>query len=316
MNRGTTIGVALSGCLACASLTGSRSEYEAYRRVRVAETVETRLVESQAYLRTYPRGPNQREVRAWFNRVEPKYFAEAKTSEAGLVRYLDHLPRGPHAEDATERLAELELARAYERRRAAELTEEGRALEEKLSDADRMRGRVVSEFLGWIRRLATLPKWHVRTHELPHEFIYHYRLDEPAARCKTGHCVKQLSFPYAIPDGGRLRARRALLDVELRLEEGGVAAATIRGPELFSRIAEAESVRPIRPTDSLARAEAIATVTTLVAGALEATHPQTDCAAETVAPVVLARQCRGLRIEVRAAPTAEQDDLVVVAPTP
>lgn len=301
---------------ACATLTANKTEYEAYRRVRVAKSVEQRLSESDSYLRGHPQGRYQAEVRRWFNDAEPDYFAEARASRAGLIRYLNHLPQGPHAERATERLAELALADAHERRRETELTEQGAALVEKLSDADRMRAGVISEFQSWIAALATLPKWRVRTHELPHEFIYRYRMLEPKARCSAERCLKSVSLPYAIPDAGRLRARRALFDVVLRLEQGVVSSAVLRGPELFNRVAEAAKLHAVRPDAALARAEAIASVTTLTSATLASSHPESACSKSAVAPVVLARECNGLRIEVHASDDPEHDDQIVFTPIP
>ena len=316
MRRLAAMALVCTATGACATLTMDKAEYEAYRRVRVSDTVEQRLRESDAYLRRHPRGRYGAAVRRWFNSAEPRYFEAARATRGGLVRYLDHLPRGPHATNATERRAELALAEAYERRRAAELTEQGAALEEKLSDADRMRGQVVSEFQTWIGALATLPKWGIRTHELPHEFIYRFRMLEPAARCSTERCVKAVSLPYAIPDSGRLRARRALFDVVLRLEQGAVRGAIIQGPELFNRVAEAENLRSVRPSAALARAEAIATVTTLVSATLSPSHPENACSKGAIAPVVLARSCNGLQIEVHASDNPEQDDKIVFVPVP
>ncbi|MEZ4224051.1 MAG: hypothetical protein R3B13_24090 [Polyangiaceae bacterium] len=292
----------------CEPFTASKHEYEAYRRVRVANSVEGRLQASESYLRHHPSGTHRQEVEQWFEDAEPRYFTAQRDSQSGLVRYLDLMPSGPHAAAATERLRELALAAAYERRRNADIAEQGSDLMEKLSDAERLRKQVVSDLGAWVSRLAALPRWRVRTHELPHEFIYEYRMSEPEAHCGVDRCLKPLSLAYAIPDGGRLRARRALLDVVLELKDGAVVSARLSGPELFSRVAEAEELRPVRPDDALRRAEAIATVVTIVGAALEEDLPERDCGSPAVAPIVLARRCRGLDVSVIAAASAEQDD--------
>lgn len=302
-------------CCSCATLGAAPQEYELYRRVRVAPTVEARLSASHGYLQRHPAGRFEREVRAWFERTEPEYFARQRRTRAGLTRYLDTLPAGPNAARASERLAELDLADSYKRRRDAALTEEARQLEDKLQSAEDLRRAAVQSITGYVALLASIERWGVRTHELPDAVIVRYRMQEPVARCGTRRCLKTLTLPYAIPDGGRLRARAAIADVVLELTDGGVTGAEISGPELLLRMGEALSVRPVRSDDPLGRAEAVSLAVGALATALEPRLPAARCAQEAVGLRMLIRQCDAVRVEVIASDGPEADDRILIGPS-
>jgi hypothetical protein len=295
-------------------MTAEPADYEQYRRTRVAPTLEQRLTASFRYLRERSDGRWRAQVAAWFKHAEASYYAGATNSIARLEAYLAALPNGPHASSAAERLVELRLAEEYRRRRERRLLDEAREVEAKLGDAARMRGEFLSAFKSWVARLAAVRNFGVRTHELDHELIYEFRLREPAGRCATDLCTKALSFPYAIPEARRQAPRRAFLDVLLVLDDGAVVAARLAGPELWSRIGEALALGPVPPSAIQARTEAIARVVQVVSGAVEPVLPAVRCAVEAVSPVVLARECDGVRLEVLAAPSAEHDDYLEVRP--
>ncbi len=305
----------LFGVTACSGqLTATPRDWDAYRRVRTATTVEERLSASQDYLARLPEGRYRNEVSAWYSKSEPRYYAHARKTRSGLLEYLDTLPRGPHAKAAAERLAELDLARKYRERREERLTEEGQALIEKLADADAMRRTVVREVGAWARRLAGIRSFGERTSALPHELIYHFRLESPEGRCQGSRCVKTLGLSYAIPDSGRLRARKAVFDIVLQLDRGGVASAGMTGPELWSRVGEAAGLDAVKPDDALVRVEAIARSVQIVAGAIEPVLPDQRCHVDAVGALVLARQCDGVRLEMLAATEPTQEDRITVAP--
>jgi hypothetical protein len=309
--------------VACGSaldpVLANQSDYDAYRRTRTAGTLEERLAQADAYLRAHRDGRFREEVSRWFVPAERDYFRRAHDHAPRLRAYLDALPRGPHAQQAAERLVELELAAKYARRRDERLTEEARALEEKLSDAARMRRDVVETLATFSRHLSAIRSFGRPTSELDHELLYDWRIAEPAARCVGDRCVKAIkaiALPYAIPDGGKLAPRKALVDVVIELERGGVKRAEIAGPELFSRLGEAIELRPVRPSDPQARAVAVGRALTVVEGAIEPHLPSARCRREAVSPVVLERACDGVLLRVIAAPSPESDDRVEVLPEP
>jgi hypothetical protein len=296
------------------SLTADPQDYGLYRRTRTAETAEARLTASAAYLDSMPEGRWKRDVESWFSKAEPAYYAWASRTPAGLRRYLNALPHGPHARAAAERIAELALAARLDEQRDERVLEEALSVEEKLADADTMRRAVVSAVTSWTRRFSEIRTWGDRTSALDSELIFHFRLEEPEGRCVGNRCVKSLGLHYAIPDGGRLAARKALIDVEIDLEDGGVAKARLAGPELWSRLSEASEVRAVKANDAQARAEAIARSVQIVEGALPPALARVECRREAVAPVVSLHECEGVRVTMRAATTPELDDELVIEP--
>jgi len=302
------------GCAAAHQMTASSDDYALYRSANTAPSVERKLALSWQYLRSMPQGRFRREVRTWFVAAEARYFARAQSSPAKLEAYLQALPNGPHAEQAAERLAELVLSERYERRREERLLEEAHDVEERLADAATMRDAFARTTRDWVTRLVAIESWGQPTTELHHETIYHFRLTEPEGRCGASRCIKALGMHYAIPEQKRLVPRQAVFDVQFDLAQGGVIAARITGPELFSRLGEALGLAPVPPNDPQARAEAIARAATLIAGAAESSLPAAQCAREAVSPVALARQCRGIRLAMIVAATPDEEDRIEVAP--
>ncbi|MCL4756302.1 MAG: hypothetical protein KJ015_39500 [Myxococcales bacterium] len=315
MKAGFLLALCCFGCgAATQGLTADPVDYELYRRTRTAKSSEARLSSSHEYLEKVPDGRWSQEVKSWFERAEPLYYARSARSVAGLEAYLATLPRGPHAKQAAERIAELTQADRMARQRDAELLEEALGVEAKLGDAEDMRRQVVREVSDWATRLGSIPSFGKPTSELPHETIHHYRVLEPPARCADERCLKSVSLPYAIPDGKRLSPRKVLFDVELTLYRGNVVRARLSGPELWSRLYEATDRRPVRAGDAQARTEAISRAVQVVESALAADFAAPSCQREAVSPVILARECRGVRVRMLAAPTPESDDELVVEP--
>jgi hypothetical protein len=206
------------------------------------------------------------------------------------------------------------MTSAYRTQREGAFDEAVSRIEEKLQTADVGRRTLVSDTVRWVRRLAAIRSWGGRTSELDHEFIHAYRLSAPFARCTDNSCAKVVTVPYAVPEAGVQSAREALYEVGLRLERGGVAAAWITGPELFTRLGEAVGVNAVASGDFVARAEAIGQATSLVALAVEPLLPVARCGAESVSPVVLRRVCDGIELRVIAATELGEEDRVVVEP--
>lgn len=308
--------LATAGCgAATQSLTADPTDYELFRRTRTAVTSEGRLTASFEYLERVPDGRWRAEVEAWFDRAEPLYYQASSESAAGLEAYLAALPRGPHGALAAERLLEIRAGARMARQRDTELLDEALGVEQKLADAAEMRRVVISEISAWSSRLATIRSFGMPTSELPHETIHHFRVVEPAAKCADERCSKTLSLPYAIPDGKRLSPRAALFDVEMTLYRGNVASARLHGPELWSRVYECHDKRPVRPDDAQTRTEAIARAVQIVESALGPSFAAAECQREAVSPVVLERECRGVRVRMQAAPTPESDDELRVEPS-
>ena len=303
------------GCAAGRQVTAGVGDYDQYRRLRTAHTVEQRLAQSWRYLEDYPDGRWSGQVRAWFGPAEQRYFDRAHDNVDRLRMYLDTLPDGPHAQRAAQRITELELAQQYRERHEQRFLASARAVEKRLAHAQAMRHELVEQFSNWARRVAMIRSFGKRTEELPAAFIFPWRLEKPEAHCAEGVCKKTLSVTYAIPSHKKLEPRQAIFDVLLRLDGAGhVTRAEITGPGLFSRVGEAVQLGPVAPDSPRARAEAIGRSVQVVSTALARSMPSSQCARAAVSPVVLARQCEGVRLDMSAAVDAGGEDRIVVQP--
>lgn len=305
------------GCAASRQITAGVGDYNQYRRVRTAHTVEDRLAQAWQYLEEYPQGRWSGQVRAWFKPAEQRYFKSVHNNPDRLRMYLDAMPDGPHAKQAAERITELELAEQYRKRNDARFLASARAVEKRLAHADAMRHKLVEQFSNWSRRLAMIRSFGKPTEDLPAAFIFPWRLDKPEARCVGDICKKTLTISYAIPSHKKLEPREAIFDVRVLLDdEGRVTRAVITGPGLFSRVGEAVQLGPVPPDSLRARAEAIGRSVQVVSSAVAHAMPSPRCGRPAVSPVVLSRQCDGVRFDMIAATTPGEEDRIVVRPAP
>jgi hypothetical protein len=308
---GLLAGVLLVGCAAARQMTASVDDYELYRQTCTARTVEQRLRASLRYLNDMPRGRWREQVGTWFEAADLAYYERTRNSATRLRAYLRLLPDGPRASAARSRLAELELEAEHRRRRERKFELQVRAYERQLARAERQRQKFVGHFVTFVRHVASITTWGEPTWELDPRLIVDWRIRPPPGSCRASRCVKTLSLRYAVPDEGKISPRQAVFDVVFELRQGGVMRATLTGPELFSRVAEAAELRPTRPGDVMARAGAIASVLDLLAPVLEESFPTASCARPAISPVVLLRECDSRRLCVVAAETPEEDRIEV-----
>ncbi len=305
------------GCAASRQITAGVGDYDQYRRLRTAHTVEDRMAQAWRYLREYPEGRWSGQVRTWFGPAERRYFASVHDNADRLRMYLDAMPDGPHAKQAAQRIAELELAEQYRQQHEERFLASAHAVEQRLAHAQAMRHELVEQFSNWARRVAMIRSFGRRTDDLPAAFIFPWRLEKPEARCVESVCKKTLSISYAIPSHKKLEPRQAIFDVLLRLDDTGrVTRAVITGPDLFSRVGEAVQLGPVEPDSPRARAEAIGRSVQVVSSAVAKPMPSSQCSRAAVSPVVLSRQCGGIRLDMIAAVAPGQEDRIVVQPAP
>ena len=86
------------------------------------------------------------------------------------------------------------------------------------------------------------------------------------------------------------------------------------GPELFSRIAETLELRSVAPDDARARLDALTTAIHVVQNALEQSLPALECDRPPVSPVLILRECRGVRAQMIAGRDGSEEDRIVVEP--
>lgn len=307
--------VLCAGCAVGTQLTAGPKDYNLYRRVRLARTLETKLGASWRYLRAEPEGRWAGPVRGWFEPAERRYFVRAHDNIDRLKMYLQAMPNGPHAKQVAERITELELAYQNRRRHERRVLGHAEAVERKLAEAEAGRHRLIQGYTRWVRRIASIHSFGRETDALSGNFIYHWRLEPPGAHCVEQRCTKTVTETYTIPGPKHLTKHEVIYDVTLLLDrQGMVSQAMISGPALFSRVGEASLLRPVAPGDREARAEAIARTARITQAAVQGPMPASRCARQPTSPIVVLRQCGGLRFEMIAALKPDQDDRVVVRP--
>ena len=302
----------LASCASTARITGDFGEYRSYRQARLATTLEERLGASERYLRDYPNGTYREEVRSWFAPEEKRYFKLSWNNVPRLRAYLDAMPRGPHAEAVTDRITELETRGVFAARREQRILDRAQSFETRLADAATQRREFLHELSTLALLVAATRSFGEPTAELPTELLKRFR----ERHCAGDVCTKVFSFEYSVPENRALAPRSVQVTLEVILERGLVQQLALSGPELFTRVAEAVTVRAVPPSNAQARAEALGQAADTLADALEAALPKGRCDAEAVSPILLAKRCDGVRADVVASTEpGEPDRLVVRAET-
>lgn len=296
--------------------SAGRDEYRLYRTSRVAPTEEQRLGAANEYLTRYPEGAYRDEVREYFVPAEEAYFYGSRDSLPKLRAYLAAMPSGPRAKAVASRIVELESTRAAYERRDQRFLQKAEHIENTLAGAAESRRAFLAEVTEWSRLLAGIRSFGEPTSRLDHELIYRFRITEPHGVCAADRCRKQIALAFEIPDAGKLRKRDVSSSLELELDANGLVRARFSARELMSRVGEALELRPIAADDLQARAEAIARAVTVFSTAVEAHLPEARCGRAPVSPVVLLRECDGVRLSLLAATSSEEHDALVVEAAP
>jgi hypothetical protein len=277
--------------------------------------LEERLRAAHRYLREVPGGPHTKQLRAWFDGTEEKYFLNAFNRLPNLYAYAAALPQGPHIEDVRSRIVALEAKRSHRVEHQSDQDARIVATQARLADADAKRRAFVATFKAWTTRLTQLKSFGEPTSELSDETIFAFRLSEPRGACQGDNCKKLLQLSYEVPGERELVERVALLEVQFVLERGLLQRARLAGPELWTRLAEALSLQPLPSPTPEQRADAVTRARFLVRALLEPTLPAGECPDEpAAAAVVLERRCRGLTARMVAGQGATEDDSLEIAP--
>jgi hypothetical protein len=303
----------VSGCAALPTLTERPEEYHLYRASRIAPTLEERLRAADRYLREVPRGRHEKQLRDWFSQTEERYYLSAFNRLSQLYAYEQALPQGPHIEEVRTRIVALRARRA--RQRESGLDEERiAATQGRLVRADASRRAFVAAVKDWASRLVQIESFGEPTSELSDDTIFAFRLSQPRGACRGDSCRKLLELSYEVPGERQLVERAALLEVQLELERGLLSSARLAGPELWLRLAEALSLKPLPSPTPEERAAAVGRAVLLLRAVLEPKLPAAECEVPTQAPVLLERSCRGLRVRMLVGNPGEQDDVLEVMP--
>lgn len=302
------------GCAAIPTLTERPEDYHLFRTARIAPTEEERLRAAHRYLHEVPGGPHERQLRAWFDVAEARYYSEAFAQLPKLYAYEQALPNGPHIVEVRGRIAALEGRQQQRRMQLSEQDAQIAATQQRLADADANRRAFVGLFKDWTARLLRIRSFGEPTSELSDDTIFAFRLSEPRGTCQGDRCRKLLQPSYEVPGERTLVERGAVLEIELLLEAGLLARARLAGPELWTRLAEALSLTPLPNPTPEQRQDAINRAALLTRALLEPSLPASECDVPAQLPVVIERRCRGLHARMLAGESAAQDDVIEVGP--
>lgn len=295
--------------------TSGRDEYHLYRTTRVAPTEEQRLGAAHQYLTRYPDGAYRNEVRGYFEPAEEAYFYASRDSLPKLRAYVAAMPEGPRAKAVSARIVELESTLAASRRQNQRFLDKVERIESTLAGAAESRRSFLREVTEWSRLLSGIRTFGEPASRLDQELVQRLGLTD-AGICSADRCRKELPLSFEIPDAGKLRRRDVPASVELELDTQGVVRARFAAKELMSRVGEVIELKPAVEGDLQARAEAIARAVTVFAAAIEARVPEARCGRPPVSPVVLLRECDGVRVSLVAATSSDELDALVVEAVP
>jgi hypothetical protein len=306
----------------CSWVSASPYDYADYRTIRVGKTQDQRLSAAAKYLRDRPDGAYARSAREYFDRHEPQYFAERQKSPAGLAAYLETLPNGPHAVEARSRLQAIREQAS----RPDPLLVAAAATRERLERAAAGRQAAQESLETWLSRLVDPAVFASPLADGPRELVVAYSLSlpppacrplDPADRAGARVCQKEQALAFDIPVDKKLTERELSFTVELEQDAAGTPRrASVAGDELFSRLAETYAKAELSAERVRDRIDAVERGVDFVQGVFEkkiSTDP--TCRRDVVAPIVLALECGGVRVEVKAGDGDGALDEIVVTPS-
>ncbi len=323
------LALAQAGCSALQPVVMDAGEYGIYRRARASVTLDDRLSASQEYLTKHPQGVYAADVRAFFTRTEPVYFADARDSVAGLEAYLRALPRGPSAAEATMRLRDL---RGRDWAQRSDLAGAAQATSASLARETARRRAVLERVDHWLglfldpdafaapmiaAKASIIIPWSLA---LPWPFCERTDSGPDAPKGPAGaarRCAKLLQLDYRATEGGEAQERQALVEIAVWQDEAGrPIEVTIGGPELFLRLDEVVTARGAAATDPEAHLRGAERAVDLARKAFSDHVSPADACKKTADADVLRLACKGIELRVLASALDGEDDRFVVRAAP
>jgi hypothetical protein len=304
------------GCGSLSSYTAPPADYAAYRSTRVGPSFEARLQAASTYLERFPKGAFEPEVRAYFGRAEPVFFAVNRGSIEGLELYLRLLPKGPHGAEALSELKRLRQIRTE----SEELTG-AQKLGVRLSILAAGRARVRSEVEAWIRRFLDRAAWDRPLSQAPDELIVAWRLALPEPVCGppeegdappiARRCSKLVELPYTVVGAEGPEELQATVEIALTEDAAGrPLSVAIGGPDLFVRIEETVLARAVSRDDKSARLRGASRVVDVARRHFqERVSADPACKKPATSPALLRLACSGFSVSVRMGLEGEDDTI-------
>jgi hypothetical protein len=293
-------------------VTSSPDDYDAYRSIRLQESLLLRLGAAWAYLREQPDGAYRSEVEHWFQGADERFLVRHWDDMSNLERYLAALPDAPRVGIVEARLQHLRALRQMVRDEDAAFLAAEEARQKSLDAAKQSRSAFVRSLTSWAQTLGTSTDFGKPRESWDPEVVTVLN-EAPALACNEQVCTKSLMLGFDVPQKQGLETRAVDFSLQYHFAEGRLTTAVLSGDHLFDRLAEAATARSVESSDLQARAEALGVATQLLSMALAVGFAEPACEREAIAPVLVARECGGRAAYVIAAESdAELDRVVVV----
>lgn len=311
--------VAVLSSLACSStlrqLTANPDDFASYREYRVAEQLPARFQAASRYLGDFQQGRWRAEVHDWFEEASGAYLKRWWNDEQRLLAYQNWTGQSPYGKMVEQRLQALAEQDVANRERDRKMLNAARASENEFNRATRLRQQLLQDFRQWLTQVSALRSFGQPTSALPHQFLHEFREVEPRASCEAQRCSKVVLLPFGVASQGKLSWRELLFQVDLTLDQGVVVGASMEGVGLLDSVAEALQKRAVARTDLQAKAEALGATMQLIGIAVESALPAGRCEQPAVSPMVLVRECNGVRLEIHVAQSDDAPDRIVLRPS-
>jgi hypothetical protein len=302
----------LSGCVVGERLVTGRGDYRTYRETVVGKTELERLSAGHRYLVEYPNGRYHQQVKAWFQEHDARFVKRAYDRPSALRAYLKVIPNGPRSAQVQDRLTELDIHRGYQKRDDDRETAKLARVANELGEATRSRRELVRRFAALVSKLSGVRAFGLPLSGLDAELSAEFR-GPGGLSCQPERCFKAFTLGYAVPSKSQFVARTAQFELLTVAVAGRIDRVELGGPELFTRVGEAVDRRVVAADSLSGRVDAIARAVQVAENALERRLPAGHCAQTPIAPAVLVRDCRGIRVEMRAGVDAPFYDVIAVS---
>ncbi len=243
--RRAALALALCSCAAVRPLTASNADAADHRSFTLARAEGERLRLATHYLERHPDGAWAPDVRAAFDAEEPRYYAASQKSRAAAIDYLAWLPRGPHAEAA------LSLVLSFDEHEpeteSARMVAAARANEARLERAAQDREEAENAALESLRAVIDASVYGKKLED--DGDLTRFLLAGRSIGTTPSRRTRFRRFTIPTRNGPIERTLEITVDVH-QSEAGVVTGATVTGPELFARMAEASLLREVAPAEA------------------------------------------------------------------
>jgi len=303
----------LAGCAVPQQMLAGPDDLRDYREFRAASHEGLRLASAQRYLARHPKGVWAEEVRATFEAEEEAWFEGAKSSRSRAREYVVDLPDGPHADAARSLLVLFD--EHQDDVETLTLLAESRRTAATLDVQTERRKHVSDVVLAAVAALLDPATWGTRLEAPSPSLRSALRGEVPGTWDGSAQASRKDTLFFVLPTSQGSQERAVAVSLQVVLGKGRVVQGLVQGEDLFVRWSEAILVRVLDPSAPDDRQLAAATVTDLLAGALEATLPASRCAKPASPAEPLLRECGGWEVSVRMGAEAGEVDVIdVVGP--